>query len=335
MIIKKHCFPLILMLSLILVSPSCKETETTEETEVTASFTTDKDSGDSPLTIKFTNTSKNAAESLWDFGDGSNSTDKDPTHTFVNTSTTSEAKITVTLTSTGSDNSTATKTKIITVNKSANETNGATTALFNENLTYGTMTDLDGNIYKTITIGTQTWMAENLRTTKYNDGTDIAKVQDNTTWSGLSSGAYCNHKNITQPDSIATFGRLYNWYAVASGKLAPAGWRVPGDSDWDALFTYLGGQSVAGGKMKETGTSHWLSPNTSATNESGFTAIPSGARMSLNAKFSTLGGNAYYWTSTAADASYAYFWYLTFNQTSSDHSAEIKQVGCAVRCIKN
>ena len=133
------------------------------------------------------------------------------------------------------------------------------------------LTDIDGNDYKTVTIGTQVWMVENLKTTKYNDGTAIPNITDNTSWAALTTGAYCD--NINTPSISTTYGRLYNWYAVdnnAGTKVAsnggknvcPTGWHVPSDAEWTTLTTYLGGESVAGGKLKETGTTHWQSPNT-------------------------------------------------------------------------
>jgi hypothetical protein len=112
-----------------------------------------------------------------------------------------------------------------------NSTNAKTTAVFNSSLTYGTMTDQDGNVYQTITTGSQTWMAENLRTTKYNDGTAIANVSTNSDWTNLSTGAYCNYNNTSNEDTIATDGRLYNWYAVNVGNLAPKGWHVATNSE--------------------------------------------------------------------------------------------------------
>ena len=171
--------------------------------------------------------------------------------------------------------------------KSGNPTNGISTPVFNTKVSYSTLTDQDGNVYKTVTIGTQTWMAENLRTTKYNDGTEIPNVVDDDKWRNLTTGAYCNLLNIENSDIIAIFGRYYNWYAVNTGKLAPKGWHIPTDAEWTKLTTYLGGDSIAGGKLKETGDDHWStfggSPgeselNNVATNESGFTALPGGLR---------------------------------------------------------
>lgn len=181
-----------------------------------------------------------------------------------------------------------------------NPYNGKTTAVFNPNVSYGTMTDQDGNMYKTVTIGTQTWMAENLRTSKYQDGTAIPNVIDNTAWIALTTGAYCNYNNTESTDTIATYGRLYNWYAATDSRnIAPVGWHVPTDAEWTTLTTYLGGVTVAGSKMKETGTTHWISPNTGATNESGFTALPSGVRKGYHdGTFGTKGSNGIYLSST-------------------------------------
>jgi len=205
---------------------------------------------------------------------------------------------------------------------------------FNPNLTYGTMTDQEGNVYKTITIGTQTWMAENLRTTKYSDGTDIPNVSGNTEWSGLTIGAFCNYNNTINSDSIATFGRLYNWYAVNTGKLAPAGWHVPSEAEWATLQSYLGGD-LAGGKLKETGTTHWNSPNTGATNESGFTALPAGCRTDSGGSFQGMNDFGNWWGATeySTDASMLY---TIFNNGSNlDISNGSKFLGISVRCIKN
>src|SRR5664280_2706679 len=198
-------------------------------------------------------------------------------------------------------------------NSPSNPYNGKTTAVFNTGLTYGTMTDQDGNIYKTITIGTQTWMAENLRTTKYRDSTEIPNVTDNTAWDALTTGAYCNYNNTTSADTIATYGRLYNWYAATDSRnIAPAGWHVPTDAEWTTLTTYLGGESVAGGKMKETGITHWISPNTGATNESGFSALPSGMRNWYDGLYIYLVVSTNFWSTTANMAPYSYSCYLVY-----------------------
>lgn len=130
--------------------------------------------------------------------------------------------------------------------------------------------DADGNTYKIIKIGDQVWTAENLRTTRYNDGTEIPLVTDYTAWTNLTTPAYAWTNNDIGNKSV--YGALYNWFAVKTCKLCPSGWHVPTDAEWTILENHLGGISVAGGKMKETGTEHWFAPNTDATNESGFTA---------------------------------------------------------------
>jgi len=145
----------------------------------------------------------------------------------------------------------------------------------------GSLTDEDGNIYTTVTIGTQTWMVENLKTTKYNDGTPILNFTTDASWISSEAdnvGAYCWYNN--DKNTYEVYGALYNHRAVLSGKLAPVGWKVPSYSDWATLVSYIGGEPSAGLKLKETGTVHWNSPN-NATNEYGFTALGSGERSNL------------------------------------------------------
>jgi uncharacterized protein (TIGR02145 family) len=159
------------------------------------------------------------------------------------------------------------------------------------------VTDVVGNVYNTVTIGSQVWMAENLKTTKYNDGTDIPLVTDGTAWAALSTPGYCWYNNDAVTNKN-TYGALYNWYAVNTAKLCPTGWHVPSNEEWTVLTTHLGGESVAGGKLKETGTSHWLSPNTGATNETGFTALPGGYRDHNYNAFKYIGEYSFWWSST-------------------------------------
>lgn len=213
-----------------------------------------------------------------------------------------------------------------------NPINGQSTAIFNPDITYGTLTDQDGNIYKTIIIGTQTWMAENLRTTIYNDGTPIPNVTDSTEWSSLSTGAYCNNNN--DMGNAGTYGRLYNFYAVSTGKLCPPGWHVPTNEEWVILNDYLGGHLVAGGELKETGTSHWNEPNTGATNSTGFTALPGGFRYSDGA-FESIGDFGYWWSSTETGTDgahgrnmYSFYSYLYY-------SHYYKVAGYSIRCVKD
>jgi len=186
---------------------------------------------------------------------------------------------------------------------------------FNSNLTYGTVSDIDGNIYKTIKIGTQTWMAENLKTTRYNDGTPIYLVTDNTTWTNLTTGAYCWYNNAISHKAV--YGALYNWNAVNTGKLAPTGWHVPTTAE---LLTISG--------AKETGFNHWISPNTGGTNESGFTALPNGIRY-VEGVFGGIGIFAFIWSSSAGMM--AVYNDQSFISVGSGH----KTGGFSVRCVKD
>lgn len=156
-----------------------------------------------------------------------------------------------------------------------NSSTGFAEIHFNPILTYGTVADIEGNVYKTIQTGSQNWMAENLKTAKFNDGSAIPNVTDDNVWSALTTPAFCWYQN--DPSSYkAVFGALYNWFAASSGKLCPAGWHVPSTAEWADLINYLGGENEAGGKLKEGGNYNWFYPNTGATNESGFTALPGG-----------------------------------------------------------
>lgn len=163
----------------------------------------------------------------------------------------------------------------------------------------GTVNDIDGNVYHYITIGSQVWMVENLKTTRLSNGAFIPLVTNANTWGNLSTPAYCWYNN-DETSNKNTYGALYNWYTVDTNLLAPVGWHIASDGDWSTLITYLGGYSVAGGKMKETGNSHWASPNTGATNSSGFKALPGGL-LSLNNTtwmFGSIGAQGYWWSSS-------------------------------------
>jgi uncharacterized protein (TIGR02145 family) len=209
--------------------------------------------------------------------------------------------------------------------------------------TCGTVTDIDGNVYNTVTIGTQVWMKENLKTTKYNDGTAISNITVNATWTALTTGAYCDYSNT--PANSTTYGRLYNWYAVDNnaatrvasngGKnVCPNGWHVPTDAEWTTLTTYLGGESVAGGKLKETGTTHWESPNEGATNETGFTALPGGNRNN-NGAFNEIGTNGFWWSSTESAAATAWYRAIYYNFSSVFRFSYYKLYGFSVRCLRD
>jgi len=196
-----------------------------------------------------------------------------------------------------------------------------------------TVTDIDGNVYHTVAIGTQVWMVENLKTTRYNDGADIPLVTDDTAWSTLTTPGYCWLENDSLNNKPA-YGALYNWYAVNTGKLCPAGWHVPTDSDWSTLTTYLGGESVAGGKLKETGSAHWLFPYPGTDNSSGFAARPGGSRIG-DGTFTTAGIAGNWWTSTDYDNSYAWYRNMGGYSNSVSRSSFFKENGFSVRCMKD
>ena len=203
-------------------------------------------------------------------------------------------------------------------------------------IVYGSVSDVDGNTYSTVTIGTQVWMAENLKTTKYNDNSVIPLVTNDAAWSDLYSKntGYCWYNNDAATYK-GTYGALYNWYTVDTGKLCPIGWHVPSDTEWTTLANYLG-QSVAGSKLKEAGTSHWASPNSGATNETGFTGLPGGMRTD-GGTFAEIGIQGYFWTSNG-DTGYgvvtAWAWILG-SGSGAGHTNNRKVYGWSVRCLKN
>ena len=196
-----------------------------------------------------------------------------------------------------------------------------------------TLKDIEGNVYSTITIGTQIWMTENLKTTKYNNGTAIESVTDNKAWEALATSAFCWYKN----DSTAnknTYGALYNWYSVNTKKICPIGWHVPTDAEWTILTTFLGGERVAGNKLKETGKKHWSHPNAVATNESGFTALPSGYRFNTGSFF-YIGEYCSWWSSSESDSNNAWFRYLNDSDGIVRRSGFNKRCGFSVRCLRD
>jgi uncharacterized protein (TIGR02145 family) len=194
--------------------------------------------------------------------------------------------------------------------------------------------DIDGNCYETIHIGTQNWMAENLKTTKYKDGSEIPNITNNVDWGGLSTGAYGDYGNTE------TYGRLYNWYTVDDERgVCPEGWHVPSDAEYTILTDYLGGESVAGGKMKECTegscpeSEFWDSPNTAATNESGFTGLPAGYRHNLDGTYGNLGTFGYFWSSSEYDSIDAWFRTLWYSNLVASRFYNSKQYGSSIRCL--
>ena len=208
-----------------------------------------------------------------------------------------------------------------------------------------TVTDIDGNVYQTVTIGTHVWMAENLKVTHYRNGDPIPNVTDNTEWSGLSTGAYCDYDNDI--GNVAVYGRLYNWYAVdSSANIAPEGWHVATEEEWQQLEVLIGiSQATAdsigrhgtdeGGKLKESDTTHWFSPNTGATNESGFTALPGGCRDNAPANFMALHICSFFWSSDEYDGDDALYRTMWYDESYLCCDPYDKGCGFSVRCVRD
>ncbi len=184
----------------------------------------------------------------------------------------------------------------------------------------------------TVTICSQVWMIKNLDVTTYRNGDAIPQVTDATAWANLTTGAWCYYNNDAANGPI--YGKLYNWYAVNDVRgLAPSGYHVPSDAEWTTLETCLGGSSVAGGAMKEVGIAHWLTPNTGATNSSGFTGLPGGFRDG-SGTFGVISRIAFWWSSTGVQST-AWYRFIDCNN-SNFYSANIsKNSGFSVRCVKD
>jgi uncharacterized protein (TIGR02145 family) len=211
-----------------------------------------------------------------------------------------------------------------------------------------TVTDIDGNVYNTVTIGTQIWLKENLKTTKYDDNTLIPLVTESSAWDDLTTLAYCWYDNDI--DNKSTYGALYNWYAVSRStngdkNICPSGWHVPTDDEWKQLEITLGMSqndanntgnrgTIEGGKLKEAGTTHWSDPNTGGTDESGFSALPGGYRHSLG-NFYVMGSNGSWWSSTEVEECCAWGRDLAYNGSSIERYDYNKTAGFSVRCLKD
>ena len=198
----------------------------------------------------------------------------------------------------------------------------------------GFVSDIDGNTYRTVKIGDQWWMAENLKTTKYNDGNDIPLVSEISIWPTLSTPAYCWYNN--DENNKNPYGALYNGYAVNTTKLCPSDWHVSSDDEWKTFTDYLGGTSVAGGKLKKAGTSHWNSPNTGATNEIGFTALPGGSRHNADGNFHTdFGKNGYWWSSTKYSSTMIWYRSMYYMDSKVSRANDHIKTGFSIRCVKD
>ena len=194
------------------------------------------------------------------------------------------------------------------------------------------ITDIEGTHYNAVKIGNQIWMASNLKTTTYNDGTQIPNITDATAWATLITGAQCDYDNT--PANTTIYGKLYNWYAVNTTKLCPTGWHIPSDVEWTTLSTTLGGDAISGGALKETGITHWTIPNVGATNTSGFTALPGGYR-NYDGKFSSIGSYGTLWCSVEYSTSDAYYRGLSCSVSLLGYLNYYKLSGFSVRCLRN
>ncbi len=210
-----------------------------------------------------------------------------------------------------------------------------------------TVKDIDDNIYKTIKIGSQWWLVENLKVTRYRNGDSIHHVPDDLEWPVIKSGAYSiyDHAGL----NIDTYGLLYNWFAVNDNRgIAPVGWHIPTDDEWKELEIFLGMEQSEvdddfwrgtneGGKLKEADFMHWKNPNEGATNESGFTALPNGYRNNKSSEFSTITYQAHFWASTEYNSTQPkdFAWGRSLHRQKSTVSRRYhdKQTGFGVRCI--
>lgn len=204
-----------------------------------------------------------------------------------------------------------------------------------------TVTDIDGNLYKSVKIGNQVWLKENLKTTRFNDGTEIPEVTDFTEWFNLTTPGYCWYDNNESLYKDA-YGALYNWCAVETGKLCPQGWHVPSDEEWQQLVMFIDpdaasgfGESLsAGGKLKEKGTAHWSAPNEGATNETGFTGLPGGYRLNSHDFFDN-GNYGAWWSSTEFSDPLVWVVDMGYNYSSLYRYHAYKFSGESVRCLKD
>jgi uncharacterized protein (TIGR02145 family) len=195
--------------------------------------------------------------------------------------------------------------------------------------------DIDGNIYHTVRIGSQVWMVENLKTTHFRNGEAILNVTDSTEWGNFATAYYCNYNNDNS--YVETYGRLYNYYAVINSRnIAPTGWHVPTNMEWETLENFLGGYNIAGAKLKEKGSIHWGNANNEATNETGFNALPGGCRTP-DGKFTDIGSQGNWRSSSARtdnsswNCNMVYFSnYLYRNSAEND-----KKSGYSIRCIQD
>jgi uncharacterized protein (TIGR02145 family) len=197
----------------------------------------------------------------------------------------------------------------------------------------GPVTDIEGNTYRTEMIGGRVWMAENLMTSTFSDGTEIPDVTGAVGWNELTTPGRCWYDNDATANK-ESYGALYNYYSVNSGKLCPDGWHVPSRDEWEQFRDVLGDTLTGGGKLKEEGTLHWRTPNTGATNSMGFTALPAGIRY-FEGTFNSVTFFTSFWSSTESDNNKAWYLSLYYNDAVAAMNRISKKDGFSVRCVKN
>ena len=215
--------------------------------------------------------------------------------------------------------------------ESTTPTNNTTNNNTSSNSSVTSVTDVQGNKYDAVKIGNQTWMKENLKVTKLNDGTEIPEVKPNDQWLQTSTPAFSYYNNDVLND--AKYGKLYNWYTVNTGKVCPTGWRVPTNEDWNTLSVFLGGDTISGGKMKYL-NNNWSNPTTQPTNSSGFTGLPGGLRWN-NGNFGSETGMGNWWSQSSNSTSTASHVFLINYSDMFSKSENFKKAGMSIRCIKN
>ena len=296
----------------------CKE----EEKDYGADFEANQTQIGIGQAVNFEDNSTGATAFEWTFqgGDPATSTDKNPDGILYTAA--GEYDVTLKITTSQGD-ATETKTGFIEVTQLPGGCESLTT-----------VTDADGNTYSVVTIGSQCWMGENLKTSKFRDGSAIPEVTDNEQWKNQLTPAFCWYNNDNSND--ATYGKLYNWFAIEDARgICPDGWHVPSDAEYAVLTKYLGSaDDVAGGRLKEEGTANWAAPNEMASNSSGFTGLPGGMRFQ-EGQFDHMGKNGLFWSSRRESESLAFYLTLTYNNAASYRTYIYKRSGFSCRCVKD
>ncbi|MCF8460873.1 MAG: hypothetical protein K9G46_09120 [Flavobacteriales bacterium] len=313
----KRLFPVMLALATITFI-GCEE----EKKDYGADFEAEQTHIGIGQAVNFEDNSIGATSYLWTFegGDPATSTEKDPEGILY----TAAGEFDVTLKiGTAQGDASDTKQGYIVVTQLPGGCEGTTS-----------VTDIDGNNYSVVTIGSQCWMGENLKTSKFRDGSQIAQVTDGEQWKNLSTPAFCFYNNDNSNND--TYGKLYNWFTIEDPRgVCPTGWHVPSDAEYAVLTKYLGSaDDVAGGRLKEAGTLHWDAPNEAASNSSGFTGLPAGMRFQ-EGQFDHMGKNGLFWSSRRESESLAFYLTLTYNSAASYRTYIYKRSGFSCRCVKD